>query len=75
MREPSESLYYLRQEALYPRSRRPPPGHPAPNNVGVVLVLMTLVAIIVAVVLVGPGLVEHVRHIAYCMNHAQEAAC
>ena len=70
-----ESLYYTSQESLYPRARRPPPPPQAPNNVGIVLVGMMLVAIVVSLALVGPGLIHHVRHIAYCMDHAQEAAC
>jgi hypothetical protein len=70
---PNESLYYTSQESLYPRARRPPPQ--APNNVGLVLVGMMLVAIVVTLALVGPELLGQVRHIVYCMNHAQEAAC
>ena len=65
---PQESLYY-------PRARTTAPAHPAPNNAGVVLVAMMLLAIVVAVALVGPELVGELRHIVYCMDHAQEAAC
>jgi hypothetical protein len=73
-RGPNESLYYTREEALYLR-QRPPPPRPLPNNVGVILVGMMVLAILVALVLFGPGLIEQVRHMAYCMNHGQEAAC
>lgn len=71
-----ESLYYPRQESLhYPRTRRPPPAHPAPNNVGVVLLVVMMLAIVVALGVVGPRLVGEVRQMVYCLDHAQEAAC
>ncbi len=70
----NESLYYT-NESPYPRTRRPPPAHPAPNNVGVVLLLVMLLAIVIALALVGPGLVSQVRHMVYCMQHAQESVC
>ncbi len=72
---PNESLYYTSQESTHPHTRRPPPAHPAPNNVGVVLLLIMLLAIVVALALVGPGLVGQVRHVVYCMQHAQESVC
>jgi hypothetical protein len=65
---PQESLYYA-------RAQRPSSAHPAPNNAGVVLVVMMLLAIVTAVAFVGPGVVGEVRQITYCMNHAQEAVC
>jgi hypothetical protein len=63
------------QESLYFRSRTVPSAHPAPNNAGVVLVVMMLLAIVAAVAFVGPGVVGEVRQMTYCMNHAQEAVC
>lgn len=65
---PQESLYYA-------RAQRPTSAHPAPNNAGVVLVVMMLLAIAAAVVFVAPGVVGEMRQIVYCMNHAQEAVC
>ena len=65
---PQESLYYA-------RAQKPPSADPAPSNVGVVLLVMMLLAIVAAVAFVAPGVVGEVRQITYCMNHAQEAAC
>jgi hypothetical protein len=76
MADQRESLYYTRQESLYyPRARTSPTAHPAPNNVGVVLLVVMVLAIVVAVAVVGPGLIGEVRQMVYCLEHAQEAAC
>lgn len=71
-RRPEDSLY---TQSLYPRARTPSSPHPAPNNAGVVLVVIMLLAIVAAVALVGPELVRELRQMVHCMDHAQEAAC
>ena len=59
----------------YPRARVPQSRHAAPNNVGVVLLVMVLLAIIATLALVGPGLIGEVREMMYCLDRAQEAVC
>lgn len=71
-RRPENSLY---TQSLYPRARRPPSPHPAPNNAGVVLVVIMLLAIVAAVAVVGPDVVKELRQMVYCLDHAQEATC
>jgi hypothetical protein len=39
------------------------------------LLLLTVVAIVVAVAVVGPDVVSEARRIAYCMQHRQESIC
>ena len=59
----------------YPRARTAQSSHPAPNNVGVVLLVMILLAIVAALALVGPGLISEARQMMYCLDRAQEAVC
>jgi hypothetical protein len=63
------------QPSLYTRARTPPPAHPAPNNVGVILLLIMVGAIAVALALVGPEVVGELRQMAHCMDRQQESAC
>lgn len=65
---PQDSLYYG-------RARTPPASHPAPGNVGLVLLLIVLLAIVATLALVGPELVAEARRIVHCLDKAQEAAC
>lgn len=65
---PQDSVYY-------PRARTPQSAAPAPNNIGVVLLVMVLLAIVGAALLVGPNLIAEARHIVYCIGKAHEAAC
>ena len=71
----SASVSAQPQPSVYMRARTPPSAHPAPNNLGLVLLLMTLVAIVVAVALVGPGVVGEVRRMADCMETPEQAVC
>ena len=63
------------QRSLYTRARTPPSAHPAPNNVGVVLLVLMVLAIIAALALVGPDVVSEVRRMVDCMNTPEQAIC
>lgn len=69
---PQQSLH---TQSLSTRSRTASSPHPAPNNAGLVLVVMMVLAILVAATLVGPGLVAELRQVVYCVGRSQEAAC
>jgi hypothetical protein len=63
------------QDSLYLRARTPPPAHPAPNNAGVVLLLIVGLAITAALVLVAPGMLGEIRHTFDCIQTPEKAVC
>jgi hypothetical protein len=63
------------QPSLYTRARTPQAKHPAPNNVGVVLLVMMMLAIISAVALVAADVVGETRRMVDCMNTPEQAIC